>query len=235
MIRNLKVLFGAALVLVAVGAISASGAQAAEFHCSVEPCRYRASKDPSVSAKTYHHVFIVDDITTGGSVSFTCPTITGEGRTETKTSASLTLENINYNDEAEPPTNTTKCLVNGSGELSVNMMGCDYRFFANGEVEIVCVAPNEIRIELKTGCVISVPPQKLKGITYHNTGVAPKREVTVEANVKDITGIKFAGGAAKCFGIAETDKLEGTYTTGNTTVTAETDVATPVRADGWWE
>ena len=38
MIRNLKVLVAAAMALAAFGVFSASGAQAAEFHCSAEPC-----------------------------------------------------------------------------------------------------------------------------------------------------------------------------------------------------
>jgi hypothetical protein len=36
MIRNLKILVAAAMALAALGVFGASGAQAAEFHCSAE-------------------------------------------------------------------------------------------------------------------------------------------------------------------------------------------------------
>ena len=49
MIRNLKVLIAAAMVL---GAFSASGAQAAEFHCGVVNCVFTTSPDGTVGTST---------------------------------------------------------------------------------------------------------------------------------------------------------------------------------------
>jgi hypothetical protein len=68
MIRNLKILLAAAMALAALEAISASGAQAAEFHCTVEPCR--VTLKPDGTGKTAHHVLVVRKGEASGS--FTC-------------------------------------------------------------------------------------------------------------------------------------------------------------------
>jgi hypothetical protein len=54
MIRNLMVLIAAAMVVAACGAISASGVQAAEGHCGVEPCMITVKADgtPGPTGKT---------------------------------------------------------------------------------------------------------------------------------------------------------------------------------------
>jgi hypothetical protein len=225
MIRNLKVLFGAMLALAAFGVVSASGAQAAEFHCSVEPCRFRLN--PDGEGKTAHHVFIIDDLTTGGSVSFTCPRLTGEGTTTGKTATELTVTNLNYNDAVAG----NKCTVAGSTGITVNMMGCDYKFSAAGGVNVECPAGERIRIE-KEGCTYEIGPQSLTGITYTTIGTSPNREVTVSTTVHGIA-VSMTGTAAGCLVTSLSDKFEGTYTTGNTIVTAETDPG-EVMADGWW-
>ena len=67
MIRNLKVLVAAAMALAAFGVFSASGAQAAEFHCSTEPCTGTLKPDETAGTKTSHHVFIVHNSAAGSS------------------------------------------------------------------------------------------------------------------------------------------------------------------------
>jgi hypothetical protein len=226
MIRNLKMLVGPMLVLGAFAAIGASGAQAAEFHCSVEPCRYRLNIDGT--GKTAHHVFVIDDKNTKESVAVTCPRITGEGTSVTKTFTEATVTNLNYNDEIEGK----KCLIAGAVGATVNMMGCDYRFSAAGTVRVECPAGERIRIESATGCVYEVPAQgPLNGIGYLTTGVSPTREITVSVNVVGIA-VSMTGTKAQCF-LDPTHMFEGTYTTGNTKVTAESD-PDEVMADGWW-
>src|ERR1044071_4586469 len=81
MIRNLKVLIAAALALAAFGALGAAGAQAAEFHCSVEPCRYTLK--PDGTGKTAHHVFRIVKGETSGAVI--CTTLSGEATSAKKT------------------------------------------------------------------------------------------------------------------------------------------------------
>ncbi len=67
MIRNLKVLFAAALAPTALGAIAASAQGADEFHCSVEPCR--GTLKPDGTGKTAHQVFVVENEAKTESVS----------------------------------------------------------------------------------------------------------------------------------------------------------------------
>jgi hypothetical protein len=221
MIRKFKILFGALLALVSIGAIDASGGQAAEFHCNVEPCRLRLN--PDGEGKTAHQVFIIDDVTTGLSLSFTCARLTGEGTTSTKTSSEVLITNLSYND--------VPCTVAGSTGVTINMMECGYKLTAAGNGFVVCPSGQRIRFE-KPNCTYEVGEQgPLSGITYTTLGSTPNREVTVSMNVKGIA-LSMTGTTAGCL-VNPADKFEATLTTGNTIVTAETDPG-EVMADGWW-
>jgi hypothetical protein len=238
MIRNLKVLLVAAMAVAAFTAVNASGAQAAEeFHCSVEPCRYRLHPDEVAGTKTAHHVFIVKN-SKGESVSFTCNTLDGEGRSLTKTATELTVQNLQY----------TECLANPGGKVNVRMNECDYDFAALGgavgsspgaRVEIRCPGTKHIEIEIEPEhCVFEVTPQDLKGVHYHNIGTAgtSSTEVTVEANVPGIVVEKGLNAGTKCGIPTGSLTLTSEYTTGNTIVTAEEDIeGSPAMVEGWWK
>jgi hypothetical protein len=233
MIRNLKVLMAAATALAAFGVFSASGAQAAEFHCSVEPCDGTLKPDEAVGTKTAHHVFIVDN-TLGESVSFTCYL---DGHTTV--SLKKTMSQIEFGGAvgAANALNYTGCLVNGSIPVTVDMNGCKYNFTAAGTVTITgCNEGKQIEVTYETAsgkCVLGVPAQgPLSTIKYHNIGTSPKREVTVEANVTPIKVNRISGTKATCI-IDPTVTLTGTYTTGNTLITGET--AAGAQLDTWWE
>jgi hypothetical protein len=223
MIRNLKVLVAAAMALGALGAVGASGAHAAvEFHCSVEPCTGTLKPDEVANTKTSHHVFIIENAALSESVSFTCGALDGEVTVNTKTVASAEAKNLSY----------TECLVNGSGKMTVDMNGCKYNFTAAGTVTITgCTnAAKQIEITIAS-CSFDIPEQgPLSTISYHNVGISPNREVTVSANVHKIKVVA-TGTKATCF-INPEQTLEGTYTTGNTIVTGETEAG--VMADAWW-
>jgi hypothetical protein len=115
------------------------------------------------------------------------------------------------------------------------MNGCDYRFSAAGTVKIECPETKRIRLETRTtGCVYEVGPQTLSGVAYSTIGASPNRDVTVSVNVTGIA-VTVVGTRATCL-IAPSssgDTLEGTYTTGNTIVTAETGNGSGTMADGW--
>jgi hypothetical protein len=217
------VLFSALLALGAFAAAGASGAQAApELHCSVEPCRFRLN--PDGEGKTAHHVWVIDDKSTGAALSFTCAGLDGEGTSTTRTSQEITFTNLNYN--------RTPCTVDGSTGITFNMMGCGFAFTAAGQMSIRCPEPavNRIRVE-KPGCTYEVGEQgPLGGITYHNLGVSPSREITVSNNVTGIV-LTMTGTSTGCL-LNPADSFEVTYITGNTIWTAETQ--SEVRADGWW-
>jgi len=235
MIRNLKVLLLAAMALTAFGALNAAGAHAAEekFHCSVEPCRVRVG--PDGTGATAHHVFVVSD-TRGHSLSFTCPNVTGEANSATKTTTELRLENIVY---------PTTCTVNGSGVVHVRMNGCTFLFRSTGggtvagaEVHVECPGVPHIEIEITnaggaTLCTLLVTPQTLaSGVKYHNI-VGPPRELTVEVNVPGIVVEPTAGDTLAGCQIDPSEPWTGKYTTGNTIATGETNAG--VMAEAWFE
>jgi hypothetical protein len=227
MIRNLKILMAAAMALAALGAIGVSGAQAAEFHCSVEPCTLRLKRDGTAAeGKTAHQVIIFENKATTESVSFTCNEITGHATSAAKTFSTIEFTNIIYHG----------CTVNGSGKVVLDMNGCKYNFSAAGTMTITgCNAGKKIEFTLtETGCTMTIGEQgPLAGITYKTAGTSPNREVRLSTNVHGIV-ITADGTKAQC-GIDPAQTLEGTNTTGNTLIRAETDVATPVMAEGWFE
>lgn len=224
MIRNLKPLLAAALALAAIGAVGgASAAQAAEFHCSVSPCRYRVKQDGS--GKTAHQVFIVENLTFTESVSFTCSEFKAEGSSATKTATEVVLENISYP--------SFGCTVNGSPGVEVAMNGCRYVLTSTGTITIAgCAAGKSIEVRIPAiGCTFFVPEQGPKeGISYHNIGTTPTREVTASADVTTLIVTKTEACAPL---IGGGNLLLGTYTTGNTIATGETSAG--VMADAWFE
>jgi hypothetical protein len=238
MIRNLKVLVAAAMALAAFGAVSASGAQAAEFHCSVEPCT--GVIKPDGTGKTSHHVFIVEIPDTSASVSFTCNSLSGGSTTTTK--KTFTEVEVGGAVGAANALKYNECTVNGSPGVEVDMNGCKYNFTAAGHVTITgctnAAAQIEITVTTAAGkCTFDIPEkvagvnQTLTTVSYHLSGSAPTREVTVETNVHGIV-VNATGTAAACQ-IDPTKTLTGTYTTGNTLITGQTSAG--VMADAWYE
>jgi len=229
MIRNLKVLFAAALALAAIGAVSASGAQAANFHCNTTNCRYTLRADGT--GTTAHHVFIVETSNTSNSVSFTCAELKGEGTTAAETVSEVTVEKLEYPEAG--------CKVNGSPGVKVDMNGCKYVFKSVGTVSVTgCTnAAKAIEVTITGGCVFSIPEasvSNLTGIVYHTIGTTPNREVTVETNHVTINGITNNGAPCDALiGAGHSSGLVGTYTTGNTIVTGETSAG--VMKDAWFE
>jgi hypothetical protein len=233
MIRNLKALLAAALALAAIGALSASGAQAASFHCNTNPCR--GTLKPDGTGTTAHHVFVLETENTSNSVSFTCSELQGEARVEAEEAATVAVGNLNYP--------TAGCKVNGSSGVTFDMNGCRYSFTASGAttgtISVVgCTnAAKAIEITITGGCVFSIPEsavQNLAGIDFHNLGVAPNREVTVEVRHVTIKGITANAACEPLIGAGHLTGLVATYETGNTIVTGETDEANPVMKDEWF-
>jgi hypothetical protein len=215
--RKLKVVMLAAMAVAAFGVFNAAGAQAAQFHCSKEPCT--ATTKPDGTAKNSHHVFIV---TQGiASAATTCSRLKGESTGNPMVSETMTLENIVYEE----------CNVAGAPS-TVKMNGCDYRFHSNGEVDVICPEGKTIDIEvLATGCKFSIGSQNgLKTVSYATIGTAPNREVTVSTNVTNVVGS--ANGLCAAVGIAS-GNITGDYTTGNTIVTGES--ASGEMGEAWFE
>ncbi len=228
MIRNLKILIAAAMALAAFGAISASGAQAAEGHCGVEPCTITVKPDgtPGVNGKTAHQVFIVKQGAV--SVSTTCQQVGGDATSATKTFSTITLTNVDYK------------TCNVAGEAStVKMNTCEYHFVVGGvhnaTAEVNCPAGKSIQIEVPaTGCLITVGDTGVLGggLTFKDaeTGGVKKTEVTAEVTATEIP----ATVNNKCPGGLKEGAATGEYTTGNVELTAEKD-GTEEHTNLWWE
>jgi hypothetical protein len=220
MIRNLKALLVTAMALGALAAMGASGAQAAEFHCSAEPCTWTIRPDGAVPSKTAHHVIVVKNAV-GESVSTTCNQLTGQATTAGKTATTLTFTNLAYDG----------CVALGQPYV-VRFNGCDYTLTSHGQFGVTCPAGKTIEKEIP-GCIKTIPPfADQSGVTYHNIGLPPNREITVELAVKNIPVIVHGTKAACGFDPTKTP-ITAEYTTGNIILTAETHAGQML--DGWWE
>jgi hypothetical protein len=226
MTRNLKILFAAVMALMALAPVASSAQAADEFHCSVEPCRITLLTDGT--GKTTHQVFIVESKTTTEAVSFTCESIRGEGVAPSKTATAGALT-VSFDN----------CNVNGTPGVIVHMNGCEYTLTAAGgttdqaNAHLLCPVGKqvEVRVPPGGGCIFFFGAQTPgNGVGYKNEGVTPNRVVTVTGNVHGIVVTASAG----CAGLINPNQtLEGTYTTGNTLVTGETEAG--VMADAWYE
>lgn len=217
MIRNLKVLMLAAMALTVISASSASGAQAAEFHCSVELCRLTLKPDGAVPSPTAHQNFRFNS-PKGDSVEFTCRSVSGEATQSTKTSTEITLTNIEYQ----------HCTSGFSAAVKMN--GCDYLFTSAGQMSIQC--PEGKKIEwLVLKCVVTIGSQgPLNGVKFHDAGFT-KSEITVENLVKGIKGtIEESPVCPIAPGASEAESK-----TANSILTAERDNAEVEMANVWWE
>jgi hypothetical protein len=219
MIRGLKILTGVALAVAAFGAISASGAQAAKFHCSVSPCRLTLR--PDGTGTTAHHVLIIKK--GPFSASFTCKKLEGEAVLEVKEATSAKFNNIAYKE----------CSVAGSAS-TIDTAGCGYKIFSESEqVNLECESGKDIQITVGP-CTITIQGQILTGVRSHNIGKESETttEITTEVLLKGISGSV----GASCKGVLGFENeafTEGEYTTGNTIVTGETSPG-GVMANTWW-
>jgi hypothetical protein len=242
MIRNLKSLLNATMALAAVGALSASAAQAhtpAEFHCHVAPCAVTLAPDKPASGEhpstTAHQVFVVKN-SIGESLSFTCNELKGFATASVKTFTTLTFTNLEYQG----------CKVNGQA-MTVRMNGCHYDVTASGTMTVQCPAGKSIEREIVgLGCTLTTGSQgPLGGVKFHNIGSGPgtpsNTHITIETKIPGIviTADKAVGG--NCIFNETKTPLTSEFTTGNTTVTGfEDPVGTPadqhnnVRNDIWW-
>jgi len=221
MIRRLRIAILAAMALTALGAVGSPGAQAAEFHCSVQPCTWTILPDGAVPSKISHHVFVVRN-SIGETVSTTCNQLTGQATTATKTATTLTFTNLAYDG----------CIAFGE-PYEVKFNGCDYTLTSHGQFGVTCPEGKTIE-KITPGCVKTIGTfSHLAGVTFTNTGTSPNRQITVSISVKGIP-VTAHGTKAGCGFDPNKVPITAEYTTGNILLTAETDPG-GVMADGWWE
>ena len=237
MIRSLKVLIAAAMALTALGAISATGAHAAEekWHCSVKPCTLTLAKDGTTTKA--HHVFVVKgeslEGVPGSTDTFTCESLSGEFTSAEKTLTSATFKNLKYN----------TCKISGS-VFTVDMNSCTYKFNSTGggtaagsEVHLECEKAGDGIVLTFSGVeCVKVTPLTTTGIKYHDAGTT--KEV-MTAEVSNIPVPKAAVellniGSIGCEPVNLKTVEEAKYITGNTNVTAEPD-SCAISASVWFE
>jgi hypothetical protein len=231
MIRNLKILIAAAIALAAFGAISASGAQAAEGHCSVEPCKVTVLPDgtPGTAGKTAHHVFIFKQ--GSKSIPATCQKMEGNGTVATKTFKTLQLGSIVY----------SNCDIAGAAS-TVKMNGCEYHFETPGvaphdaKFKVVCPPGKFIEFEVPaTGCLLTIESSGASGgLKFHDaeTGGVKKELVTMETTVTGISADMLSLNGT-CPGELQKGAVTAEYTTGNVELTGGTTAG--VMGTLWWE
>ena len=243
MIRNLKVLFAAAMALAAFGAFSSSAHAAEElFHCTVAPCTATLAADETAGTTTAHHVFVVKGKTAGGtesSFSITCPQLTGQATLSTQTATEATVTNLKY----ENAKSEARCVFFGSESLEINFTSCDYKVQSlNGskstaQVHVLCsTAGDAIDLSIKGTLCFQITPFTSTGLGYHDSLIGGvKKVVTATANVAvpgaavDLKNV----GSANCAVFGLSSVTAATYTTGNTLVKTETEAG--VVAGGWFE
>jgi hypothetical protein len=206
MVRNLKMMLLAGMALGAVGALGAGAAQASgeQYHCSVAPCKVLVNADGT--GKTAHFVF--DYSVNGGNLTTTtCPFFTGHATQNTATTTELTVTEISLGAVGA-------CSVGGQ-PATMDVNGCHFLLTAGteGTLHLQCPAGKAIQ-DTFGACTVSVGPQTLSGVKYHNVGT----EITVEMLIKNIHGTTTAG----CPGGAGTFTT-GEITTGNLLFTGQTD------------
>ena len=213
MIGKIKVLGLAVVAMAAMGAFSASAAQAGEIDIGVQPASLFAHSDvqgnPPVSQK--HTLTLLN--TKNEPFNTVCPTASFEGTTQGQ----------KINEATVTATYGSGCTAFGVGS-QVLMNGC--KFTVTGAlqpantalVDVVGCTPGK-KIEIKTAiCVLGIPEQNgLSHITGTNINA---QQVTVKATVSEITVIQT--GAACPDGHLHNAKRASF--TGNTLLAARTDV-----------
>jgi len=218
---KLKLLTAGLLALGVLAAANVTGAAAAEFHCTVEPCR--VTLKPDGETKTAHQVLTVKKEIGGFVVEaygFTCSSVTGEGTLVGKLSKEMTLFNLEYHN----------CVTIGTN-AQVKMNGCDYVLGSSGTLSVKC--PPGAKIEwIAIGCTATIGEQgPLFGPTFHDAGTT-KSEMTVQSATKKIHGI--IEESKECS--AEPGEFTlGEITTGSFILTAEKDNPFLEMVNVWWE
>ncbi len=200
MIRNLKVLM---LTMMAASAVTASAAQAAPlFNSELAATTLTATQD--ATGGKAHQVFDF----AGGTL--TCNEAHLHG-TQNGFAAEVITLTAEY----------TNCIFLGQVAL-VQMNACDFRFFANGAVDVHkdtnlsgnCKHHEQGMKILIGSCTVTIPEQTgLKTVKYINiTGATGKKEITMQQAISNIT---YDSTGIGCFKQPAGTYNDGLITTGN--------------------
>src|SRR5260221_432582 len=188
---NFKILGFAVVAVLAMSALAASTAQAAEgtFSWKEGTARLTATQEPETNGGS--QLFKI----TNKSLSVTCNEVHAtvklpEGKT---TATELETSEITYTDASKE---ADHCRGPLSTSPKSNMNGCQYKFHAGeiikegetkGTVDLNCPEGKEVTVE-SAACTVHIPAQSgLSSVSYRAVAGSPG-DVTLEPNV---TGIKY--------------------------------------------
>lgn len=185
---NIKVLGLAVMAVLALTAVSASAALAAEFHSEAETTNLTGTQ-------TGNHVF------NAAGAKITCKKASFTGSQSGKNATEVTM-GASYGE----------CSFLFFS-VNVNMNGCSYKFHSTGVVDVVGASCTGITYE-GAGCKVTVPAQNgLSSATFTNAGSGSTASINVSPSV---TGIKYnASGLCPETGTGLTN---GKYESGPTNV-----------------
>jgi len=190
MTRNLKVLGLALVAILAMSAMAASAAGASTF---------TATKGATITATDVSGI----KFTVTGQEVF-CEETTYTGIAPAASFESITIS-VAYSGCKLPLANAT---ITGFGAG-----GCDYVFYANGTVDLVCPKEQDVTVDSAT-CVVHIPAQKGLGtLTYTNNEASGG--ISIHINITKITNTHtdgflclFGGSGHNAEGIFETPAAE---------------------------
>jgi hypothetical protein len=179
MIRNFKALGVVVAAILAMSAVVASAAQAAEFKAGAYPAALTAKAEPPPNGSQRL-------ITTAGTV--TCDTVTGTATLSGPASSVLT-KSITYTDSALAVEGKKDTCTGPLGSQPViEMHGCQYRFNVAGTVDIVCPAGEVIVVNGGGLCTVEIGSQSgLSKVTYTNIVEGGVERVTISPNITNIS------------------------------------------------
>jgi hypothetical protein len=205
MIRNLKVLVLAAFAVAALGALTASAAQAEPtFTNNAEgEAQITYKIKPDGTGKTAHVVLEIKKADGTGLLSMTCNELAGDATVA-----------ANERNDATFVTPEIKggCVFAGQ-PTTVQNTGCNFTFTANNQIHLenesalnICeVGQKPIHFSM-INCKVEIGGQTLNGINYHNMAGG---KITVE--VKELAFEYYASGTACPYGTTK----NGSLTTAN--------------------
>jgi hypothetical protein len=192
MTRKLKALGLTFVAALALTALAAASAQAAEFHSTVAHTSLHGEQEEG-----HAYVFAAGS----GFGSIECTSVTFVGTTTATTQTSQTIEPTYGN-----------CHDSFGRTVHVDTNGCDYTFTlttaTEGTAHLLCPTGQSITLTITSGtstvCTVHIPPQTAGGITYHNVG----QHITVTVHSTGITSLT-TGGFFNC-GVSGEHQTEGT-------------------------
>lgn len=94
--------------------------------------------------------------------------------------------------EVEVTPTYQNCTATPFGGATVHTNSCTYQITTDGQVHLICPGNNKIVVTAPF-CTITIYPQTLQGVSFHNVGSGSTTEIQVTAGLFDIHYTQTAG------------------------------------------